>query len=95
MSIGCLQSYNDWIFLPQSVTYEVSNDGTNFTIAGTVNNTISPNEKTALIKDFTLNFPEQNARYVRVTAKNIGVCPKGHPGEGKPAWIFADEIMVQ
>jgi len=30
-----------------------------------------------------------------VTAKNIGVCPKSHPGEGKPAWIFADEIMVQ
>ena len=95
ISIGCLQSYNDWIFLPQSVTYEVSNDGTNFTIAGTVNNTISPNEKSALIKDFTLNFPRQNARYIRVTAKNIGVCPKSHPGEGKPAWIFADEIMVQ
>lgn len=55
----------------------------------------SPNEKSTLIKDFTLNFPRQNARYIRVTAKNIGVCPKGHPGEGKPAWIFADEIMVQ
>ena len=95
ISIGCLQSARDWIFLPQSVTYEISNDGKTFTDLGTVKNTISPEEKSALIKDFTLNFPEQKARYIRVTAKNIGVCPKGHPGEGKPAWLFADEIMVQ
>ena len=95
ISIGCLQSSRDWIFLPQSVTYEISNDGKTFTDWGTVKNTISLDEKSAFVKDFTLNFPEQKTRYVRVTAKNIGVCPKGHPGEGKPAWLFADEIMVQ
>lgn len=95
ISIGCLQSYRDWIFLPQSLTYEISNDGKSFTDLGTVKNTISPDEKSALVKDFTLAFPEQKARYVRVTAKNLGTCPKGHPGEGKPAWLFADEIMVQ
>jgi hexosaminidase len=95
ITLGCLQHYTDWIFLPQSVTYEISNDGKNFTDLGTVQNTISPNEKNAIIKDFTINFPEQKARYIRVTAKNIGVCPKGHPGEGQPSWIFADEIMVQ
>ncbi|MGN6533113.1 MAG: glycoside hydrolase family 20 protein, partial [Ginsengibacter sp.] len=95
ITIGCLQRYSDWIFLPQSVTYEISNDGTNFTNLGTVKNTISPDEKNPLIKDFTLNFPVQKARYIRVTAKNLGVCPKGHPGEGQPAWIFADEIIVK
>ena len=26
--------------------------------------------------------------------KNIGVFPKGHGGEGQPAWLFADEIVV-
>ncbi|MEO6838976.1 MAG: glycoside hydrolase family 20 protein, partial [Ginsengibacter sp.] len=82
ITIGCLQHYKDWIFLPQSVTYEVSNDGKNFTNMGTVKNTISPDEKGFIIKDFTINFPAQNARYIRVTAKNLGVCPKGHPGEG-------------
>lgn len=94
ITIGCLQHYSDWIFLPQSVTFEISNDGTNFTDLGTVKNAISPDEKSAVIKDFTLNFPAQKTRYIRVTAKNLGVCPKGHPGEGQPAWIFADEIMV-
>lgn len=95
ITIGCLQHYKDWIFLPQSVTYSVSNDDKNFTDLGTVKNTISPDEKNFIIKDFTLNFPAQKARYIRVTAKNLGVGPKGHPGEGKPVWIFADEIMVQ
>jgi hexosaminidase len=95
ITIGCLQHYADWIFLPRSVTYEISNDGKNFINLRTVKNMISPDEKSAIIKDFTVNFPEQKARYIRVTAQNIGVCPKGHPGEGKPAWIFADEIVVQ
>ncbi len=31
ITIGCLQRYSDWIFLPQSVTYQISNDGENFT----------------------------------------------------------------
>jgi hexosaminidase len=95
ITIGCLQHSVDWIFLPQSVSYEVSNDGKTFTNLGTVNNTISPEDKGTIIKDFTLNFAAQQARYVRVTAKNLGVCPKGHPGEGQPAWLFADEIIVQ
>jgi hexosaminidase len=95
ITIGCLQHYKDWIFLPQSVTYSVSNDGENFTDLGTVENTISPDEKGFIIKDFTLNFSMQKARYIRVTAKNLGVGPKGHPGEGKPVWLFADEIIVQ
>jgi hexosaminidase len=95
ITIGCLQHYKDWIFLPQSVTYSVSNDGKNFTDVGTIKNTISPDETGFIIKDFMLNFPVQKARYIRVSAKNLGVCPKGHPGEGQSAWLFADEIIVQ
>jgi hexosaminidase len=95
ISIECLQHYKDWIFLPQSVTYSISNDGKNFTDLGTVKNTISPDEKGSVIKEFPLNFPLQKARFIRVNAKNLGVCPKGHPGEGLPAWLFADEIVVE
>ncbi len=95
ITIGCLQHYVDWIFLPQSVTFQISNDGKIFTDAGTIKNTISPDEKSSVIKDFTLDFPAQKAKFIRVTAKNLGVCPKGHPGEGQHAWVFADEIIIQ
>ncbi len=93
ISLGCLQHYSDWIFMPSSVQFEISMDGKIFTELQTVNNTISVEDRNATIKDFTATFPGQNARFIRVTAMNT-VCPKGHPGEGKPAWIFADEIIV-
>lgn len=94
LTLGCLQRYRDWIFMPQWVRFEVSTDGKAFTEVAIVNNTVSVNEQAATIKDFQANFKPVAARFVRVTAKNLGECPKGHSGEGKPAWLFADEIIV-
>ncbi len=94
ISLGCLQNYKDWIFLPQSVSFEVSADGSNFVFVQTISNPVSVNEANAIIHDFKVNFASQKVRYVRVSAKNLGVCPKGHSGEGQPAWLFADEIIV-
>ncbi|MFH0992637.1 MAG: hypothetical protein V1799_21785 [bacterium] len=34
-------------------------------------------------------------RHFRIRAKNIGVCPEGHPGAGGKAWLFLDEIVVR
>ena len=94
ISLGCLQNYKDWIFLPQSVSFEISTDGLTFTLLQTIANTISVNEVNALLHDFTVQFPVQKVKWIRISAKNIGVCPKGHTGEGQPAWLFADEIVV-
>lgn len=93
IALGCLQNFNDWIFLPQSVKFETSLDGVTFTEIKTVINPIDVNQKSARY-DFKANFPSQLVRYVRVSAKN-NVCPIGHSGAGKPAWIFADEIIVE
>jgi hexosaminidase len=30
-----------------------------------------------------------------VTTRSRLVCPPGHPGAGEPAWVFADEIVVE
>jgi len=92
VSLGCLQKYGDWIFLPQWVNFEVSANGTDFTSAGTVKNPLDISQKQA-IYDFVQQLPAQQVRYIRITAKN-NVCPPGHSGAGKPGWIFADEIVV-
>jgi hexosaminidase len=94
ISLGCLQSYRDWIMMPRWVKFEISDDGKNFTEVQTIPNDISENEQASTIKDFTVNFSERKTRFIRVTAKALDALPKGHPGEGKPAWIFADEIIV-
>ncbi len=93
ISLGCLQHYNDWIFLPQFVRFETSTDGIAYTEVGTAKNIIDINQK-SVIFNFETNFPTIKARYIRVTAKN-NICPPGHSGAGKPAWIFADEIVVE
>lgn len=95
LSLGCLQHYKDWIFFPKQVEFEFSADGKNFTKAGTAVNDISPNKQGSLIKDFTVQVPQKKARYIRVAARVLDACPKGHPGEGEPAWLFADEIIVE
>lgn len=93
IALGCLQNYNDWIFLPQSVKFEISVNGTDFEEIQTVSNLISINEKNAQF-DFKTSFPAKGVKFIRVTAKN-NVCPPGHSGEGKLGWIFADEIIVE
>ncbi len=95
LALGCLQNYRDWIFLPKSVKFEISVDGKNFVEVGNLVNDISPTVTASTIKNFTLKFSATNVRYIRVTAVTLEGCPKGHPGEGKPAWTFADEIVVE
>jgi len=46
-------------------------------------------------KKFTASFPETEARYIRVSVLNQGICPKGSPCEGKKSWLFVDEIIVK
>ncbi len=93
ISLGCLQKYNDWIFLPQSVRFEVSMDGSNFQEIQTISNPIDIHTR-EIIYDFKTNFSSRAVRFIRVTGKN-NLCPPGHSGAGKPGWIFTDEVIVE
>ncbi len=95
ISIGCLQNYGSWIFFPQSVRFEVSEDGQNFREVKTVQNTVPAAPNPTQLQDFKVQFAEQKIRSIRITAKSLGVCPEGHPGAGQPAWIFVDEVVVE
>lgn len=95
IEIGSLQSYGAWIFLPQWVTFEVSADGVEFSLLEKIINETSIFEMERKVKRFFTSVPATNVRFVRVTAKSQGVCPPGHSGEGLPAWLFVDEIVVK
>ena len=45
-------------------------------------------------KDFVSSFSERKARFVKVKAKNVGICPEWHPGSGNRGWLFVDEIVI-
>ena len=35
------------------------------------------------------------ARYIKVVAKNVGLCPAWHVGANEKAWVFIDEIEIE
>lgn len=94
VSIGTLQNPGAWIFYPKELIVEVSNDGENFKTLGSIKNKMMPMEAGRYSQEMTVK-KKAKARYLRVTAKNLGTCPKGHAGEGKAAWLFVDEITVE
>jgi hexosaminidase len=95
LSAGFLQYQPAWIFMPRSVTFSLSRDGRSFTDVFTMENESSDREENAFTRDFGVPVGGAFARYVRLHAKTIGVCPDWHPGAGGKAWIFIDEFIVR
>jgi len=95
ITAGFLAAPGSWIFLPESVIFSVSGDGTSFTQIGTRVTEKRPLDQAPEHVDVSFDTVSLNARYVKIVARNIGTCPTGHEGEGGKAWIFTDEIMVE
>jgi len=95
VAAGFLQNSASWIFLPSSVEIAFSEDGKEFVVISTLANDISPFDPEPRVKEFSADTTGKKARFVHVHARNIGVCPDGHPGAGNKAWLFADEIIIE
>jgi hypothetical protein len=95
--VGMLQDIRAWVFFPEYVEFYASHDGANFEKLATVP-TVNENEKKdgVFLKEYSLALDNKTANFIRVKAKNPGMCPPWHIGyeyKGK-AWIFADEIGI-
>ena len=92
----CLQDTRSWIVMPTRVDYFSSIDGINFTLVGTVSNSVDPKKDENTIQDFVLNLPNAiQSRYIKVKAYNYGKLPDWHIGAGGDAFIFIDEIEIK
>jgi len=93
IEVSFLQNQNAWVFLPKQVEIFVSSNGKQYT---EVFNHEEPlkNDRTAYDRILSASI-NQNVRYVRIVARNQGVCPPWHPGAGSKSWLFADEIIVE
>ncbi|MGK9368848.1 alpha-L-fucosidase [Melioribacter sp. Ez-97] len=94
ISAGFLKDINAYIFFPDSVAFYASEDGINFIKLGS-KKPVDTNENNAEIQTVSINADGINCRYIKIEAKNIGVCPEWHVGKGSKAWLFADEITVE
>jgi len=95
ISVGSLQNAGAYIFFPKKMEFFVSTDGLKFEkVAETVND-VDPLSGDKQLKNFSASFTPITASYVKIISKNLGKCPKGHAGEGKAAWMFIDEVVVE
>ena len=94
ISSSFLQNQSAWIFFPTEVEFEISTDGFDYSSVKRFQHKteISPGHE---VIDFSHIFSQEKARFVKVKAKNITICPDWHPGAGGKAWLFADEIVVK
>jgi predicted alpha-1,2-mannosidase len=95
ISADFLQNTGSWIFFPFLIEYYTSLDGKNFNKVYEINNILDEKNLEQGIKSFSKNLDGADARYIKVYAKNIGVCPAWHPGAGSKAWLFIDEISIK
>ena len=93
LSMGFLQDWNAWIFMPESVEYYASKDGKNFTKLGLVLNQVDEKDPGVVLQDYTL-LTNTKARYIKVMAINRKYNPDWHRAPGDTCWIFADEIRI-
>lgn len=79
-----MHSPGAWVHLPQSVIFEVSSDGANFTPVGQAWCDVADDYQSITMKPYTAAF-NATGRYLRLRAER-------NPRPG--AWLFLDEIIV-
>ncbi|MCF8405536.1 MAG: alkaline phosphatase [Bacteroidales bacterium] len=95
VSIGFLNNPGSWIFPPEKIDVFASVDNINFKKVGSKILAENINELQGGRNLLSVNITPAETKYIKVVASNIGFCPEGHPGQGKPAWLFVDEIIIE
>ena len=94
ITMGFLQNINSWIFLPEYVEFAISQTGEEFEVIAQLEPQVSPRYLEVVIENISYESTPIESQYLKVKAKNIGVCPDWHPGAGGKTWLFCDEIIV-
>ncbi len=87
-----------WIFLPENVKIELSDDGVKFRLIETIKSPANDEHYDVAVKEYAATHKQREnapARYVRVTATNLTRLPEWRYRDGKKPMIACDEIYVQ
>ena len=96
VSANFYQYSNSWIFIPQEMGAEISDDGENWTDWGKTISEVDLKLRGKFIHTLTINHSEEEGfRYLKIKVNNVGKVPNWHEAAGSDAWIFIDEISVK
>lgn len=92
LSINNAVITGDWIFDTSEIIIEASDDDSNYSIIK-AESFDSDKDHRAEISEHKVEFEPVTAQYFKVTVKT-SVMPDWHPGKGRRAFIFVDEIVL-
>lgn len=95
LELSTLVERGDWILDITGLSIETSDDGVTFTPLTEEFYTPSTEQSPNGVIPHSLSFDPTTARYVKVTAHNIGKLPEWHGAAGNHAYIFVDEIVLK
>lgn len=94
ISADFLHQLGQWILLPKSVTFSVSNDGIDYSSLARHD---IPEDSDPKVKFLTVSHTSTTpvkARYIKIEVEGTKECPHWHYGVGNKCWFFMDEITV-
>jgi predicted alpha-1,2-mannosidase len=94
VNIHFLLDENSWIFSPVQVVATVGNDTSEFSSDIRSDIYVQGGGTGIGPRIDIIQLKGGKGRFVHIVATSPKVCPKGHLGEGKPCWLFADEITI-
>ncbi len=94
VSMSFLRVIPSWIFLPRKLEVWGSDDGEHFTLLAEDRIPAAKDGEPNGRLEYRLRLSAQT-RYLRLVAKNQGICPSWHPGAGGKSWVFVDEVSVE
>lgn len=95
ISLSILNNPSSWIFPPTEVKVYAAVNPDYFQEVGSLNADQIDTRLKNGHRELMIKTNSIQAKYLKIVAKNIGVCPPGHSGEGQKAWLFVDEIILE
>ena len=95
VTVSFLQTISAGVFFPTEIETWASENGVDYKKVASKNIDTSKMKDGIIIKAFSNSFDAVKANYIKVVAKTIGKCPKGHKYEGGEAFMFVDEIIAE
>ena len=89
------QYSNSWIFLPEYLEIQLSEDGKNWTKTKKKKPIQTPLKRGQFKEEISVDFHDEMARYIKIKAKNRGPVPDWHEAAGSKSWLFIDEVIVE
>ena len=84
----------DWIFDAEEIVIESSNDNESFEHVTSQASINVKGEHWQDVVNHNFTFDAVTARYFKVTIKTLNKMPEWHPGAGRKAYLFVDEIAL-